>query len=274
MPNSSGRGAARSRAAPRAAELGVARHPARRLPAPARRPARGGGPACSCRRSPSRGPGAALAPVELLSLAVAWRRRASPRSRGSRSRCCSGRHRPARGRLRSSGPQLTRHEARRRALLRELRAARACRRRARLASTGYAIVLGILALAMVCDAAGGGRSARRSTTVRYASFAALYIVVSSSSATPLQRRLAWALVSSAIAAVLDRELLQRSQEQASCLRDQNDLAFILATTLPLTFWLLGVSRGRGSLACRCSGSSSAGSCSASRAARSSGWPPA
>jgi O-antigen ligase len=80
------------------------------------------------------------------------------------------------------------------------------------------------------------------TTTRYASFVALFFVVSQFVGDHvLQRRIAWVLsVSSAIAgAVASWNFLSGRTLSARLPNgDPNDVAFILATTLPLAFWLL------------------------------------
>jgi hypothetical protein len=78
--------------------------------------------------------------------------------------------------------------------------------------------------------------------VRYASFAALFIVVSQFVGDHrVQRRLAWALViSSGIASViaLNRFLSGASTQAKLPYGDPNDLAYILATTVPIAIWLM------------------------------------
>ena len=80
------------------------------------------------------------------------------------------------------------------------------------------------------------------TTTRYASFVALFFVVSQFVGDHrLQTRIAWVLsFTSAIAgAVASWHFLSGHSLQARLPNgDPNDIAFILATTLPLTFWLL------------------------------------
>jgi hypothetical protein len=82
----------------------------------------------------------------------------------------------------------------------------------------------------------------QATTVRYASFAALFIVVSQFVGDHrVQRRLAWALViSSGIASVIAlQSFLSGDSTQANLpYGDPNDLAYILATTVPVGVWLL------------------------------------
>ena len=106
----------------------------------------------------------------------------------------------------------------------------------------HAAVLLILALAMVSTLQAEDLASAQATTVRYASFAALFIVVSQFVGDHrVQRRLAWALViSSGIASViaLDRFLNGTSTQAKLPYGDPNDLAYILATTVPIAVWLL------------------------------------
>ena len=106
----------------------------------------------------------------------------------------------------------------------------------------HAIVFLILALALLSTLQAREFEPALSTTVRYASFVALYIVVSQLIGDyTLQRRLAWVLsISSAIAGVLAvQAFLDEASYQATlAYGDPNDLAFTLATTLPLTIWLM------------------------------------
>jgi O-antigen ligase len=80
--------------------------------------------------------------------------------------------------------------------------------------------------------------------MRYTSFVALYFVVSQFVGDHrLQRRIAWTLsVSSAVAALIALEyfFFEPGYVYRANLKfgDPNQLAFMLATTLPLTFWLL------------------------------------
>jgi hypothetical protein len=106
----------------------------------------------------------------------------------------------------------------------------------------HAAVLLILALAMVSTLQAEDLASAQATTVRYASFAALFIVVSQFVGDHrVQRRLAWALViSSGIASViaLNRFLSGASTQAKLPYGDPNDLAYILATTVPIAIWLM------------------------------------
>ncbi|MBA2614564.1 MAG: O-antigen ligase family protein [Actinobacteria bacterium] len=106
----------------------------------------------------------------------------------------------------------------------------------------HVIVFLILALALLSTLQAREFEPALSTTVRYASFVALYVVVSQLIGDyTLQRRLAWVLsISSAIAGVIAmRAFLDEASYQATLpYGDPNDLAFTLATTLPLTIWLM------------------------------------
>jgi O-antigen ligase len=112
----------------------------------------------------------------------------------------------------------------------------------------HAVVLLILALAMVSTLQATEFGAAKATTVRYASFVALYIVVSQFVGDHrLQRRIAWVLalacgVASMIA--LDHFLAGHSTQARLPYGDPNDLAYMLATTLPIAIWLLRERRTR------------------------------
>jgi O-antigen ligase len=79
--------------------------------------------------------------------------------------------------------------------------------------------------------------------VRYASFAMVFVILSQFGGDrTLQRRIAWVLaVTAAISAGLGvANYFNGSQQYAQLpYSNQNDFAFILATSLPLMFWLLG-----------------------------------
>jgi putative inorganic carbon (hco3(-)) transporter len=106
----------------------------------------------------------------------------------------------------------------------------------------HAVVLLILALAMVSTLQATEFGAAQATTVRYASFVALYIVVSQFVGDHrLQRRIAWVLalacgVASMIA--LNHFLAGHATQARLPYGDPNDLAYMLATTLPIAIWLL------------------------------------
>ena len=106
----------------------------------------------------------------------------------------------------------------------------------------HALVFGILAIALVSTLAAHSTPDALATTTRYASFVALFFVVSQFVGDHvLQRRTAWVLsLTSAVAgAVASWNFLSGHTLSARLANgDPNDVAFILATTLPLTFWLL------------------------------------
>lgn len=106
----------------------------------------------------------------------------------------------------------------------------------------HAIVFGLLGLALLSSLQAEELGPALATTLRYASFVALYVVVSQFVGDQaLQRRIAWTLsISSTVAAVLGVwRFLARDSFQATLVHsDPNDFAFILAVTLPFTFWLL------------------------------------
>jgi len=107
---------------------------------------------------------------------------------------------------------------------------------------GQAIVLGILALALVSSLQAHETSAALTTTSRYASFAIVYVIFTQlGHDRVLQRRIAWTLaIASSVAAGLGlHEYLSGKQELATLPHvNQNDFAFLLATSLPLMFFLL------------------------------------
>lgn len=108
----------------------------------------------------------------------------------------------------------------------------------------HGLVLSILALAIVSTLQALEVAPALTTTMRYASFVALYFVVSQFVGDrSLQRRLVWVLsISSSVAALIALEhfFFAPGYVYRANLRygDPNEVAFILATTLPLTFWLL------------------------------------
>jgi putative inorganic carbon (HCO3(-)) transporter len=115
-------------------------------------------------------------------------------------------------------------------------------RRKLLFDTSHALVLLILALAILSTLQAEEISPALTTTLRYASFIALYIVVSQFVGDQaFQRRLAWVLsVAATLAGVIALNDFLSGAKRIATLPygDPNDLAYMLATTLPLTFWLL------------------------------------
>ncbi len=113
----------------------------------------------------------------------------------------------------------------------------------------HAIVIGLLLLAALSTLFAFDVFEARSVTFRYASFVGLFFIVSQFVGDrSLQTRVAWVLsAASALAGVLAvNGFLTGGRPLASLpYGDPNDTAFVLATTLPLTFWLL---RGRSGLA--------------------------
>lgn len=108
----------------------------------------------------------------------------------------------------------------------------------------HGIVLSILALAIVSTLQALEVQPALTTTLRYASFVALYFVVSQFIGDrSLQRRIVWVLsISASIASLfaLDHFFFAPGYVYRANLEhgDPNQVAFMLATTLPLTFWLL------------------------------------
>ena len=107
---------------------------------------------------------------------------------------------------------------------------------------GQAIVLGILALALVSSLQAHETSAALTTTSRYASFAIVYVIFTQlGHDRVLQRRIAWTLaIASTVAAGLGLHEYLSGKQQLATLPyvNQNDFAFLLATSLPLMFFLL------------------------------------
>jgi putative inorganic carbon (HCO3(-)) transporter len=108
---------------------------------------------------------------------------------------------------------------------------------------GQALVLGILALALVSSLQARELSAALTTTTRYASFAAVYVIITQFGHDRLlQRRIAWVVaVTAGISAYLGLNEYFANGSALATLKhaNPNDFAFILATSLPLMFWLLG-----------------------------------
>ncbi|MGB2875032.1 MAG: O-antigen ligase family protein [Gaiellaceae bacterium] len=116
------------------------------------------------------------------------------------------------------------------------------RRRELVFERGQVFVLGILALAMLSALHAQETSAALTTTTRYASFAAVYVIFTQfGHDRVLQRRIAWTLtVTSAIAAGLGLHEYLSGKQQLATLPyvNQNDFAFVLACSLPLMFVVL------------------------------------
>ncbi len=115
-------------------------------------------------------------------------------------------------------------------------------RRRLWAGAPHALVFGILGIAMLSTLAARSTADAMTTTTRYASFVALFFVVSQFVGDhQLQRRIAWVLsIASAVAGIVAASYFLSGRTLSARLPngDPNDIAFILATTLPLTFWLL------------------------------------
>ncbi len=107
---------------------------------------------------------------------------------------------------------------------------------------GQAIVLGILGLALLSTLQAQDTSSALTTTSRYASFAIVYVIFTQlGHDRVLQRRIAWTLsIAATIAAGLGIGQYLSGKQQLATLPhvNQNDFAFMLATTLPLMFLLL------------------------------------
>ena len=111
---------------------------------------------------------------------------------------------------------------------------------------GQALVLGILGIALLSTVWAEDTSAAVTTTTRYASFAAIYVIITQFGRDRvLQTRIAWTLaVTCTIAAALGLNGYFNGSQQLATLphAQQNDFAFILATSLPFMFFVLGQAR--------------------------------
>jgi len=112
-----------------------------------------------------------------------------------------------------------------------------------LLERGQVLVLGILGLAALSSLQALEISPALSTTSRYASFAGIYLIVSQLGGDRvLQRRIAWTVAgTAAISAAIGLYEYSAGNTSLATLAhaDPNDFAFVLATSLPLMFWLLG-----------------------------------
>ena len=126
-------------------------------------------------------------------------------------------------------------------------------RRPLLLDRSHAVVIGILLVALASTVQAFDTSVALTTTTRYASFAALYVIVSQFvGAHALQRRIAWVLtLAAAAAAVIALQSYFSGETVVATLPYANpsDFAFILATTIPLSFWLLGASPALAAVRC-------------------------
>ena len=115
-------------------------------------------------------------------------------------------------------------------------------RRPLLFDRSHAVVIGILLIALASTVQAFDTSIAVTTTTRYASFVALYVIVSQFvGAHRLQRQIAWVLtITAAVAAIIALRSYFIGDTVVATLPEANpsDFAFILATTLPLSFWLL------------------------------------
>ena len=111
---------------------------------------------------------------------------------------------------------------------------------------GQALVLGLLGIAMLSTVWAEETAPAVTTTTRYASFAAIYVIITQFGQDRLlQRRIAWTLtITCSIAAALGLNDYLNGSAQLATLKyaQQNDFAFILATSLPFTFFLLSRTR--------------------------------
>jgi O-antigen ligase len=105
----------------------------------------------------------------------------------------------------------------------------------------HAVAAAILAIALLSTLGAEDQSFALKTTTRYASFVALCFIVSQFVGSHrLQTRIAWVLsIASAITGALALQSFFAGDFSAARLPlgDPGDIGFILATTLPFTFWL-------------------------------------
>lgn len=108
---------------------------------------------------------------------------------------------------------------------------------------GQAVVLGILAIALVSSLQAHEISDAFATTTRYASFAFVYLILTQfGHDRALQARIAWtlAITCSISAGIGLNEYFNGSQTLATLSNaNANDFAYVLATSLPFMFWLMG-----------------------------------
>ncbi len=119
----------------------------------------------------------------------------------------------------------------------------------------HALLFVLLAIGCASTLVAGSPSEAFATTVRYGGFVALFVITTQFVDEPsLIPKLLWVLsVSAAVAAFLaiSNMLGGRSLLAEPTYGDSNDLAYLLATTLPLTAWLIQRSRHSRVLAVAC-----------------------
>lgn len=119
----------------------------------------------------------------------------------------------------------------------------ATRRPLRLMWT-HGVVVALLLLALVSTLQARDSSLALATSLRYASFGALYFIVSHlGEDRRLLRRIIWSLSIAATVAgllALQRYLSGEAYAAVTLIGDPNDDAFSWVTTLPLTLWLFSV----------------------------------
>lgn len=115
-------------------------------------------------------------------------------------------------------------------------------RRKLFMDAAHGLIFGLLAIAMISTVRASSTTDAIATTTRYASFVALFIVISQYvRKDALFRQIVWVLsVAAGVTSVvaLWQFFSGHMLSARTVTGDPNDIAFALVTTLPLTFWLL------------------------------------
>jgi putative inorganic carbon (hco3(-)) transporter len=118
----------------------------------------------------------------------------------------------------------------------------AATRRRLVVDPSHALVVLLLAISLLSAVQASSESTAFTVATRYAGFVVLYVIVTQFVGEPdLQRRIVWVLSiagSVAGALALANFVSGRALRVTPSYGDPNDLAYMLAATLPLTAWLL------------------------------------
>jgi O-antigen ligase len=116
------------------------------------------------------------------------------------------------------------------------------RRKFQVEST-HAFVFGLLAVALLSSVQALNATDALTTTMRYASFALLFLIISQLAVEPVQqRRIVWTLSAAGAASAwiaLDRYLDGVDYFAGLPYASPGEYAFVLVATIPLTVWLVG-----------------------------------